>query len=187
MGGRVFDPITGGSHTAPEVLQFMRDVLTTPTTTGAEQSSRVKNAYGATEFPGISANGEVSDAVDLELVDVPDMGFSAADTPYPRGEIRVRHRGGRKPLTGYWRNDEETRKVFRDGWYYTGGQDDTDVRMFPPLFPSVPSRTGRDRRRCSDAAYMYTQQRRVHEAGLLYPVVDILLSRCSRFQVTWAC
>ncbi len=71
----------------------------------------MKNAYGATEFPGIAVNGEINDAVDLELVDVPDMGYRASDKPYPRGEIRVRHKGGIKPLSGYWNNDEETSKV----------------------------------------------------------------------------
>ena len=127
IGGRVFDPVTGGSHTAPEVLDFMFKVLVPLTTSGGEQwyddgggelyspaqspfvvfvrcvcsggvcdrlarwcedtpvnsdastfmarelllcgsltlallwgasvSSRVKNAYGATEFPGIAVNG----------------------------------------------------------------------------------------------------------------------------------
>ena len=113
LGGRVFDPITGGSHTSTEVLQFLSETLVPRTTTGADQSSRVKNAYGASEFPGISVNGEIGEGVDLELVDVPEMGFLTSDKPYPRGEIRVRHKGGSKPLATYWNNPVESAKVFK--------------------------------------------------------------------------
>ena len=63
--------------------------------------------------------GEISAAVDVELVDVPEMGYRTTDKPYPRGEIRVRHRGGSKPLSGYWRNKEESDKVTSTAWPYS--------------------------------------------------------------------
>ena len=43
-----------------------------PTSTLKEQSSRIKNAYGLSEFPGISVNGVISTIIDLELVPVPE-------------------------------------------------------------------------------------------------------------------
>ncbi len=45
-------------------------------------STRVRNAYGATEFPGISVNGEIGVDVDLELVDLPQIGVNVCVVPY---------------------------------------------------------------------------------------------------------
>jgi long-subunit acyl-CoA synthetase (AMP-forming) len=72
FGGRVFVPVTGGGHTSEEVLQWMVQVFMPPTATLKEQSSRVKNAYGLSEFPGISVNGIVNGLIELELVPVPE-------------------------------------------------------------------------------------------------------------------
>lgn len=72
FGGRVFVPVTGGGHTSEEVLQWMVQVFMPPTATLKEQSSRVKNAYGLSEFPGISVNGIVNSLIELELVPVPE-------------------------------------------------------------------------------------------------------------------
>lgn len=72
FGGRVFVPVTGGGHTSEEVLQWMVELFMPPTATLKEQSSRVKNAYGLSEFPGISVNGVISSLIELELVPVPE-------------------------------------------------------------------------------------------------------------------
>ena len=72
FGGRVFVPVTGGGHTSEEVLRWMVDLFMPPTATLKEQSSRVKNAYGLSEFPGISVNGVISSLIELELVPVPE-------------------------------------------------------------------------------------------------------------------
>jgi hypothetical protein len=73
FGGRVFVPVTGGGHTSEEVLQWMVLVFMPPTALLKEQSSRVKNAYGLSEFPGISVNGTVNSTIELELVPVPEQ------------------------------------------------------------------------------------------------------------------
>ena len=75
MGGRVAVPITGGAHTSDAVLTWMNEVFAPRTSAGANQDgSKVKNSYGATEFPGISSNGEINFDIDIKLVDVPEMG-----------------------------------------------------------------------------------------------------------------
>lgn len=89
------------------------------------------NSYGATEFPGISSNGEVAGDIDLKLMPVTresenrETGrletvalYSPADTPHPRGEIVVRRKDG--TTAGYFENPEATASNFKDGWYYTG-------------------------------------------------------------------
>ena len=56
-------------------------------------ATRVKDAYGLTEFPGISVNGEISNDIDLRLRPVVRNGvlvYDPTDANHPRGEILVR-------------------------------------------------------------------------------------------------
>jgi fatty acid CoA ligase FadD9 len=48
------------------------------------------------------------------LIDLPDLGFTSKDSPFPRGEIIVK-----TPVTskGYYRLLEETNKSFIDGYF----------------------------------------------------------------------
>ena len=48
----------------------MESVFVPATTNFQSQSSRVKNAYGSSEFPGIAVNGRVNTDIELELVPV---------------------------------------------------------------------------------------------------------------------
>ena len=73
FGGRIFTPVTGGAHTSKFVLNWMKEVFAPKTTSGEEQGSRVQNAYGSTEFTGIAVNGEISQNIELKLIDVPEM------------------------------------------------------------------------------------------------------------------
>lgn len=55
---------------------------------------------------------------ELCLIDVPDMEYYSTDKPHPRGELLIR---GPTVTTGYYKNDEETKKSFtEDGWFRTG-------------------------------------------------------------------
>ncbi len=84
------------------------------------KASRVQNAYGTTEFPGISVNGVIADGVEIKLEDVPGM-YTHRDTPYPRGQILVRHKTGSSYLSGYYKDPQATAESFTsDGWYKTG-------------------------------------------------------------------
>lgn len=87
------------------------------------RNNAVVNSYGATECPGISNNGIVAESIELRLEDVPDPkgeggGYLSTDEPYPRGQIVVRSK--QHMTEGYWNMPEETRKSFKDGWFYTG-------------------------------------------------------------------
>ena len=96
FGGRVFVPVTGGGHTSEEVLQWMVQVFMPPTATLKEQSSRVKNAYGLSEFPGISVNGIVSSLIELELVPVPEHDVYDSASSDSGDETRVICRRGER-------------------------------------------------------------------------------------------
>ena len=87
--------------------------------------------YGLTETaPVISAEnfkkkksgsiGFPMDNVEVEIVDKDENGI---------GELRVK---GPNVMLGYYENEEETKKVIRDGWFYTGdlGYIDKDGFLF---------------------------------------------------------
>jgi O-succinylbenzoate-CoA ligase len=86
----------------------------------------IYNGYGCTEVPGICTYnfayrtdkthtvGRVVPYTEVKIFD-PIKGGEVE--PGKIGEIAVRASHVAK---GYWKNEEETKKVFRDGWFYTG-------------------------------------------------------------------
>lgn len=46
----------------------------------------------------------------MQLIDWPEGGYSANDSPMPRGEIVV---GGPNVTLGYFNNDEKTKEVYK--------------------------------------------------------------------------
>ncbi|AJP74120.1 AMP-dependent synthetase/ligase [Sphingomonas hengshuiensis] len=104
FGGRIKAMVSGGAPLNPEVGIFFQSLGIT-----------FLQGYGQTEAaPVISCNrpkaGLKMDTVGPPLPDVEVR--IAAD-----GEILVR---GELVMHGYWRNDEETARVLKDGWLHTG-------------------------------------------------------------------
>ena len=48
------------------------------------------NGYGTTETGGLASNGTITAGVEVRLVDCPELGYTTADKPFPRGEILAR-------------------------------------------------------------------------------------------------
>jgi long-chain acyl-CoA synthetase len=104
FGGRIKAMVSGGAPLNPEVGIFFESIGLT-----------FLQGYGQTEAaPVISCNrpsaGLKHDTVGPPLPDVEVR--IAAD-----GEILVR---GELVMHGYWRNEEETARVLKDGWLHTG-------------------------------------------------------------------
>lgn len=118
FGGRVFIPVTGGGFTSPEVLAWMSQLFMPLTTAGKDQSSRVKDAYGSSEFPGIAVNGVIDSEVQVSIRPLP---FSSCDDQSSQhGEIMVRRRNTSQAPVQYWDNPLATSAALYDGWYRTG-------------------------------------------------------------------
>ena len=151
MGGHLLTVATGGSLTPKVVREFMSYLLTDGNET------RVKDAYGLTEFPGISVNGEISTDIDLRLGPVVrnnNLVYDPNDPNTPRGEIIVRKK--RKvgypisDLITYWQRPDldlinrDVAKFDKDGWYYTGDVGELDYcdRSIPNQFHVTRSVVG---------------------------------------------
>lgn len=131
FGGRIKYVICGSAPINPTVLQFLRVVL----------SAQVFEGYGATES---SACGSITTEGDplcgsvgfatiggkIRLVDVPELNYSVADSPQPRGEILI---SGPFVFSGYYKDDNMTASTLTpDGWLQTGdiGTVDRDGRLY---------------------------------------------------------
>ena len=112
FGGRIKAMVSGGAPLNPEIGIFFDSLGIT-----------FLQGYGQTEAaPVISCNrpsvGLKHDTVGPPLVDTEVR--IAED-----GEILVR---GELVMHGYWRNEEETRRVLKDGWLHTGDIGEIDAK-----------------------------------------------------------
>ena len=62
-------------------------------------------------------NGKLMEGVEMKLIDLPELGYTNQDKPFPRGEIAVR---SNVVSPGYFRQPGETAESFHDGWFLTG-------------------------------------------------------------------
>lgn len=126
LGGEVKYLTTGASPISAEVMQFLRICF----------CCTVLEGYGMTETsctisltrpddPTIGHVGAPLPCCEVKLVDIPEMNYTRADKPCPRGEVCVR---GPTVFLGYYKDEAQTRDVIdAQGWLHTG-----DVGMWLP-------------------------------------------------------
>lgn len=104
FGGRMKAMVSGGAPLNPEVGIFFQSLGLT-----------FLQGYGQTEAaPVISCNRpRVGLKMDTVGPPLPDVEVKIAED----GEILVR---GELVMHGYWRNEEESKRVLKDGWLHTG-------------------------------------------------------------------
>ncbi len=91
--------VTGSAPTSEVVKEFLRRCFCVP----------LYDGYGTTEAGGIATDGVISRDVKVHLLDVPELGYSTADKPYPRGEICV---NTDVMIEGYFKNQAKTDEAF---------------------------------------------------------------------------
>ncbi len=80
LGGRIAFMATGGAPSDAGVRRTMETLF------GVAMSE----GYGTTETGFIARNGVLLPGIEYRLLDRPELGFTAADRPLPRGELAVR-------------------------------------------------------------------------------------------------
>ena len=118
FGGKLKAFISGGGALDKEVGSFL-NAIGLPTLQG----------YGLTETSPVVSCNPIHD-IRVETVGPPFEGNLvkiASD-----GEILIK---GENVMLGYWRNDEETKKVLKDGWLHTG-----DIGEFDNNFLKITDR-----------------------------------------------
>ncbi|PWA81480.1 long chain acyl-CoA synthetase 6, peroxisomal [Artemisia annua] len=119
LGGRVRFILSAASPLSPDVLEFLRVCF----------GCVFLEGYGMTENSCVISNMDFGDnlcghvgspcpACEIKLVDVPEMDYTSADQPHPRGEICTR---GPTVFQGYYKDEVQTREIIdEDGWLHTG-------------------------------------------------------------------
>jgi long-chain acyl-CoA synthetase len=104
VGGRTKAWVSGGAPLNPEVGIFFQSLGIT-----------FLQGYGQTEAGPVIACNRPSAGIRLDTVGPPVKGCEVRIAE--DGEIMVR---GENVMHGYWRNEEETARVLKDGWLATG-------------------------------------------------------------------
>ncbi|TFK88691.1 acetyl-CoA synthetase-like protein [Polyporus arcularius HHB13444] len=117
LGGRMKLLTTGSAPISASVMDFLK-------------GKHVLTPYGMTENCGSfvrtwsydpTSSGTVGSPLpncELKLIDVPSMGYSAEDKPYPRGEICMR---GAQRFKCYYKDPQKTAETIdEEGWLRTG-------------------------------------------------------------------
>ncbi|MCA9797454.1 MAG: AMP-binding protein, partial [Candidatus Eremiobacteraeota bacterium] len=88
FGGRLCFVHTGAAPTAEDAAEFLRVGL----------GVHLTDVYGSTEMGPVAVNGRVHSWLRYKLVDRPELGYTRADKPYPRGELAIQ---SPRATTGY--------------------------------------------------------------------------------------
>lgn len=107
LGNSIQVLIVGGAICSKSTHDFIQKCFNLP----------LFNGYGTTESGGITADGYLYPGVKVKLVDCIEMGYTLKDQPWPRGELLVKTSN---MITGYYKDDEITNGLFKDGWFVTG-------------------------------------------------------------------
>ena len=115
-GGRLRICMNGGGPIAKDTQRFI-SLAITPMISGYGLTET--SAMGALMDPAAwtdDALGEIPASVEIKLVDFPDAGYYAKNTP-PQGEIWIR---GASVTEGYLDLPKENEESFEDAWFKTG-------------------------------------------------------------------
>ena len=124
LGGRVRLMITGSAPISGEVLEFLRLVFCVPLLEGYGQTETCAGSVLTKTYENRAGIiGGPIPAIEIKLVDVPDMDYLSTDKddqgrPAPRGEICFR---GPTVFQGYFQMPSQTAEAIdEDGWLHSG-------------------------------------------------------------------
>jgi fatty acid CoA ligase FadD9 len=107
LGGNLEVVAAGGAPSSPDVFDWLHGFSFPATET-----------YGSTECGVFVLGHKIIPKTDYKLLDVPEMGYTTQDKPFPRGEVCAKTTN---MFMGYHNNPEETKAAFtEDGYFKTG-------------------------------------------------------------------
>ena len=125
FGGKLRFMLVGSAPVEPNLLNFLRCVLSCEIVEGYGQTENVAAMLLTRTFdPVVQHLGGPGYSVELKLVDIPDLGYTSKNIDEetgkkrPAGEICVR---GPTVFKGYFRDEKKTKEVLDDdGWLHSG-------------------------------------------------------------------
>jgi long-chain acyl-CoA synthetase len=125
FGGKMCWMLSGGAALQKDILQGMKVMVGCPLVQGYGQTENAGSALLNSIYDTSSGTtGGLQNTAELKLVDLPEFGYYSTDVnpstgiSEPRGEICFR---GDTVFKGYFKNIEETKKIFdEEGWYHSG-------------------------------------------------------------------
>ncbi|CAF1144470.1 unnamed protein product [Rotaria magnacalcarata] len=87
----------------------------------------IYESYGITECGPIASNNMIKNTLQFRLMSVPEMGYTADDEPFPRGELLIK---SDEMFSGYINNPEETQAAFTEDEFFRTG-DIVELRACP--------------------------------------------------------
>ena len=125
LGGRVRKIISASAPISADVVTFLKVIFACP----------FLEAYGMSETSGGNIWSRVEDPVSghaggpnltlaCKIRDIPELEYTTADKPYPRGELCMK---GPMIMSGYFLRPEKTSECLIDGWLHSGDV----VEVFP--------------------------------------------------------
>ncbi|KAH9946225.1 acetyl-CoA synthetase-like protein [Epithele typhae] len=120
LGGRMKLIATGSAPISANVMEFLKVGLLCQILEGYGMTENcaafVKTSFGDPWASGTT--GSIMSNTELKFVDVPSMGYSADDKPFPRGEICMR---GPQRFSCYYKDPKKTEETIDpEGWLHTG-------------------------------------------------------------------
>lgn len=118
VGGRLRLIVSGSAPLSPDVHDFLRVCFGVPVLQGYGLTET--SSSGCVQYPDDMTTARIGPpfpSMEAKLVDVPDMNYTSADKPNPRGEIWLR---GAPVTQGYYKEPEKTAESFHNGWFATG-------------------------------------------------------------------
>ncbi|KAI8930189.1 hypothetical protein BC831DRAFT_433354 [Entophlyctis helioformis] len=119
LGGRVKYLLTGAAPISKDVIDFLRICFSAELTEGYGQTE-TSAAACTTIFEDLTSGhiGVPMPHCEIKLIDVPNLNYTSADKPHPRGEICIR---GSNVFSGYYKEPAKTAETLdADGWCHTG-------------------------------------------------------------------
>jgi fatty acid CoA ligase FadD9 len=110
LGTRCRSVSMGGAAVSQDLKQFMKLLF---------PMIQVREGYGTTEAGAIADDtGRIHQGIEFKLTDVPQLGYTNEDKPFPRGELCVRTS---VTIQGYYGNEADTASAFdSEGYFRTG-------------------------------------------------------------------